>query len=84
MNDKKPLEPYELADELVAAVKGPLLAWVLGGILAIFMAFIIGVLRWTYEGPAFGYRYETLSLLGVWLLCFWAVAFVLRLLSAKA
>jgi hypothetical protein len=52
--------------------------WILSAIAAVFLAFVIGILRWDYDGLRFGSRRDALSLLGVWVLCYWAVSLALK------
>lgn len=82
MDGSKTPDEWDL-EKIRALLKGPFSGWALGALLAIFMAFIIDVLKWTYDGPAFRYPHGVLSLLGVWLLCFWAVTLARKLLAAK-
>lgn len=56
--------------------------WILSALVAVFMSFILGVLTWKYDGPGFRYPYGALSLLGVWLLCYWSVLLARKLWKA--
>jgi len=50
--------------------------WILSAIVALFIAFLVGTLRWAYDGVRLGPGGDFLSLLGLWLVCYWAVALV--------
>jgi len=81
-DDKLPPTNGELVtQQALAALRGRYADWLLSALLGIFMAFIVGVLKWDYEGPRFRYPYNLLSLLGVWLLCFWAISLTRKILT---
>jgi hypothetical protein len=75
--------PPEIADAFARGDFSGVADLLLGVILAAFMAFATGVLTWRYGRPDSGYRYGFLPLLGVLLLCYWAVLAARRLWRSK-
>jgi len=58
--------------------------WILGALLAAFMAFVVEVLQWrSYDGISFRHNHGWLALFGLWVLCYWAVLAARRLWAAR-
>jgi len=55
--------------------------WILSAIVALVIAFLVGTLRWAYDGVRFGPGDDILTLLGPWLVCYWAVSLASRLFA---
>jgi hypothetical protein len=87
MPEKKPDREPPTEREILAKIAETFIKnyadWILSAIVAVLLAFMIGILRWDSDGLRFGSRRDTLSLLGVWVLCYWAVSLALKAIKQR-